>query len=703
MVIQLMTFKELLKIEDRDERQRSIKRAFASYSEYIEIYDSELKALIVLLNLTYVAKENVYLLSRVSARHILQKYNKAHTKTLLNLRTDEVSWLHTHNLKYPNSQVSKQNVYAPQIDKVSSALNSANLPLMTGWSHNGPDVNKAKLFCSNFLYQGRITNLAFELRDHPENWQVFFIELGLTKTRFLDMCNQVEQIFSDKALPTNVDIHSKQVRFPYKESYCSITPVVSHAVQYQIQQYTNIKSIRTKDVMHSKSYNVGSLASSLGGHVSALFYPPPVWRKPVKFLQTIKNSNYGYFNINALADKDFIKSLDIVMKRTGTTNKLRRKLKVGALRKIRECLVNWILPIMDIRDGLDELSLEYIEPGSIFDALVNLPIDELNSLITPLSNELNTQLQLSRKLSAYSFHPALLEPLRSQLKWMLSYLASDQHDVQDSCDYCYIYLNSIRVESAQALSCPYLIGTPSLTALGGFSHKLQRNLQERLSADVEVECSAWFIRQYELSKYKPSPQINRFDRKKEVLIRDGIIDDYLCNMTMDIVIKLNMKKDKFKDIHGPNFINKLKGIIPKRFAGGSIYQPFYDTKINWLQVYSSESALFSVLSRLPKSGCWVAPSSEPLTSFNDMFEKIKINSKLKPVLIGYQAVEEPSSRLYSLEKYHCYAESLIGVAQFLNPITVRLNGQKRLFEDIFWQHYFESKTMLMVKYQRKDD
>ena len=66
-------------------------------------------------------------------------------------------------------------------------------------------------------------------------------------------------------------------------------------------------------------------------------------------------------------------------------------------------------------------------------------------------------------------------------------------------------------------------------------------------------------------------------------------------------------------------------------------------------------------------------------------------------------MEEPSSRLYSLEKYHCYAESLIGVAQFLNPITVRLNGQKRLFEDIFWQHYFESKTMLMVKYQRKDD
>ena len=251
---------ELISIGDAQERNIAIRHAFASFTQPVDITGSETNALIILLNLTYSKKDIDDVLDKALARKTLK--NKRHIDNCIN----EVQWFHSHNLKYPDIRVSKQRLVAPPITLQRSVLTSANCEKSLGWSHDSAKVNLAKLFVSPFYWEGKVYCLATALDSAPKQWKLAFTKLGMPVKEFLNLCTRVKDFLPEEHFPEQLDKHSPQERFPYQDKYLSITPVVSHALQSEIQQITSKKECRYTLVNHAHSSSVSELtASALGG------------------------------------------------------------------------------------------------------------------------------------------------------------------------------------------------------------------------------------------------------------------------------------------------------------------------------------------------------------------------------------------------------------------------------------------------------
>ena len=102
----IMKLKDLLIIENDIERQAILKKAFMPYSELIDVDGNELNALTILLNLSLSKPECNNWSDNVRAKQYL--FNSDHIDIVCN----EIKWLHTHNLKFPDCRVKEQRLIA---------------------------------------------------------------------------------------------------------------------------------------------------------------------------------------------------------------------------------------------------------------------------------------------------------------------------------------------------------------------------------------------------------------------------------------------------------------------------------------------------------------------------------------------------------------------------------------------------------------
>ncbi len=167
-MVKNLHLRELLDIEDVQARSAALRRAFAAYTEPLDVTGEESSALIILLNLTYPKKLVDDLLDKRLARTIVN--NQTHIDVCI----DEVQWLHTHNLKYPDIRVSKQRLVAPSPQLHPSILSSVNCQRTLGWSHDSAKVNFAKLFVCHFIWQGKVLGLCTLCVKHKTLERSFF-------------------------------------------------------------------------------------------------------------------------------------------------------------------------------------------------------------------------------------------------------------------------------------------------------------------------------------------------------------------------------------------------------------------------------------------------------------------------------------------------------------------------------------------------
>ena len=169
-----MHINEIINIQDRNERDKILRKAFASYREIPITDTAEFITLVVLLNLTLKRNDIDDLCNVSRAQQLLKDPNHI----LHCQRTTE--WFHTHNLKYPDPRVSKQRLISESPILVPGIITSAGLPLLFGWANNSSDINYSKLFNSAFVYQGKTQNLAFLLAQDDPSWLKAFSQLGLS-------------------------------------------------------------------------------------------------------------------------------------------------------------------------------------------------------------------------------------------------------------------------------------------------------------------------------------------------------------------------------------------------------------------------------------------------------------------------------------------------------------------------------------------
>jgi CRISPR-associated protein Csy2 len=694
-------FQELLDIDDISERNIVLRRAFTAYTAPMDMTGNEAAALTLLLNLTYPRKRVDDLLDKRLAKQTLN------TDSHVDACIDEVQWLHTHNLKYPDIRVSKQRLIAAPPFSHPNVLSSANCISTLGWSHDSAKVNLAKLFTCHFIWQERVCCLATLLADAPKEWKAAFQQLGMSVKHFMNVCGRVKASLPIDDSPNCVDRYSVQVRLPYRDGYLAITPVVSHALQSEIQQAATAKQGRYTNIEFTRPAAVSELSASLGGNVNALNYPPRIgnavhglsdsWSLKVQASQTVLNQG-------ALSQPRFKRALEgLLSNGFELALKQRRQQKVISMRQIRATLAEWLSPLLEWRLEVEENKVNVSELACIYGSFeyqfLTRPNDHLVELLNPMFSLLNTVLSNSNSLQKYAFHQRLMKPLKSSLKWLLDNLSKEPNAVAIASDegnqQRYLYLKGIRVFDAQALSNPYCAGIPSLTAVWGMMHNYQRRLNERLGTQLRLTSFSWFIRQYSSIAGKKLPEYGMQGAKENQFRRAGIVDNRHCDLVFDLVVHIDGYEEDLAALDDSG--DTIKASFPANFAGGVMHPPEIGSVDEWCELYHSEASLYSKLRRLPVSGKWVMPTRYKMDSLDGLLRLLKQHASLCPVMSGYLMLGQPEGRKNSLEPLHSYAEPVIGVVECATAIDIRLQGMRNFFRRAFWMLDIKETSMLVKR------
>jgi len=697
-MVTTMPLHELMNLHDQAEQDKALRRAFAPYTPDIELEGEEYRALVVLVNLTLKRDQAVDLCDESQAQRLVN--DDKHLEHCVH----QVAWLHSHNLKYPDTRVSGQRLVIDAPPLIPGVVTSAGLQNRLGWANNSAEINYAKLFCSSFLYQGLSSNLAQQLVADVPAWTGAFRQLGVANTAISALQAQLAHHLAATAIPLEVSVYSKQVRFWYQGDYCAITPVASHALMAHLQHMIYENRCSHLTISHDHPASGGSLVGSVGGKVAVLNYPPPISiQKRRHFSQSRTqrlNEGRSLFDRGMLYDKVFPQALEHLITPTGLTRRQRKQSRLSSMRYLRRQLAAWIGPVIEWRDEIQLLpNVELpITPERLEWKIVTSPVTELPDLATELAGVFHLELQTHQATRRFAYHPELLVPVKSQLRWLLNKLASDENQPASlhAATSCYLHLSGLRVYDALALANPYLCGIPSLSALAGFCHDYERRLTALLKRPVRFTGVSWYLSHYHLlsGKLLQEPLSPIHAREVSAIRRPGLIDSKYCDLGMDLVIALQV--DDEHPLPSANEQDLLQAAFPSRFAGGCLHPPsLYESK-PWCSLYTNRNELFNTLSRLPRTGCWVYPCQSRISNLDELIDTLSMDRRVRPVSTGYVFLDEPRVRAGSVEKCHVYAESALGLALCLNPVEMRLAGTNHFFNHGFWQLTALNRAILMT-------
>ncbi|MCA0935498.1 hypothetical protein LCL85_08020 [Vibrio alginolyticus] len=693
----MTTLQSLIDIEDPQLRFTEIKKAFMPYTRSVEVDGSEKQALIVLLNLSLSKPESKDWLDFTRALGYFANSDNLATAE------QEIQWFHTHNLKFPDCRVSEQRIIAKPLCSVTLTLTSQSLNKAYGWAHNSAVYKHTIWLLNEFRWRGRVESLLNLIRTGDDFWLELLADMGLKPKAQIQLKDLIERQLPPTHLPDKVNRYSKQLRFPWKGDYLSVTPVVSHAMQQELSVLSRQGecSLRFKMMSYPNSASIGNLCGSLGGYINILSYPIEVIANRHQTLGASRSRTNRYFDDYQLTSK---RTCSVLAHLTGfeqpQTRKARKHVRQYQLKVIRKQIARWLLPLIELRDNsVTEPIGFYDEPD---DDLVKrfLTINESDflDLTTGLNQRLNLALQNNRFASRFAYHPKLMRVLKTELIWVLTQLSSPDPDISAvfNSKVQYLYLSSMRVFDAAAMSCPYLSGAPSLTAVWGFVHRYQQELRDLIpdwEGELEFKDFAIFIRDESLltSAKLTEPSVIAKARSISPVKRTTIIREDCSDLVFDIVITIE------SDQRLSDYQSQLRAALPTNFAGGTLLQPEINSEINWLRTFVSKSVLFQAVKGFPGYGTWLSPYSFQPQNLAELQERLSIEGSLIPVVNGFHFLEQPQERKGALTNLHTYAENNIALAKRVNPIEVRLAGRDQFFEQVFWSLEVTEQTILITK------
>ncbi|MCJ2375541.1 hypothetical protein LNL84_01685 [Vibrio sp. ZSDZ34] len=689
---------DLLAIEDAKEKQKALKRWFMSYTADAEVDGLEKEALTILVNLSSHHKGDKcddWLDKDRAKRHLSDSEN-------IESSMGELKWFHTHNLKFPDCRVSEQRLIARPLDTEEIFVSSKNLEQSMGWAHNSAAYRHVLWLLNPFLWQSKSTNVLSLVWERQPVWLELLQDLGLDVKQLVALQRAIKEHLPDTAFPKVVSPYSKQLRFPWDGDYVSITPVVNHSVQRELEVRSRDKESKLSFVTSSlpNSASIGNLCGSVGGHIQVMNYPLEVKPIPQGTLAASRNKTGRYLDDYQVTNYQICQVLNrMIGAEPLKTKKQRDKARNVQSKILRKQIALWMLPLIELRDRADltpsEQLLEHEDP--LAHDFLTLPEVELKSLATQFNHRLHYAFQENKFTHKFAYHPRLLQVVKAQIVWVLNQLSKPSTSDETVQSEQYIYLSSMRVQDAVAMSCPYLCGVPSLTAIWGFMHHYQREFNRLIGSDSPFEFSSFsfFVRSEDMRSTAKLTEPNSVATKRTVsnAKRSTIRSERLTDLEIDMVIRVN-GSERLSD-----YLTDLKATLPTAFAGGYLFQPQISAEVNWLTTFSRQSELFHTIKGAPAYGRWLYPSDQQPINLDELEENIFDDSDNIPVSLGYHLLEKPTVRANSITEHHAYAENVLGIAKRVNPIEVRFSGRGHYFERAFWSLESSGETILIKNYR----
>ncbi|MCC2524999.1 type I-F CRISPR-associated protein Csy2 [Vibrio coralliilyticus] len=689
---------DLLAIEDEAVKQVTLKKMFMPYTEdvYVEGYEKE--ALTILLNLSSSHQSD-----RCSDWLDVARA-KRHLKAAENLEAslDEIKWFHTHNLKFPDCRVKDQRIVAQPLTTTEVFISSGVLEQRLGWAHNSAVYRHTLWLLNPFSWQSQSVCILSLIQQESLVWIELLKEFGLGAKSLARLKHTIEEQLPENHFPDSVSTYSKQLRFPWGDDYVSVTPVVSHAIQSELEARSRSRESKLRFVssLLPNSASIGNLCGCLGGNMKVLNYPLDVKPSANKTLSASRKMSGEYLDGYQIINTKICQVLNnLIGSEPSKTQKQRESARKVRSKILRKQIALWMLPLIELRDIVDadpnQQQLEHDD--TLAQAFLALPESHLGSLASEFNRRLHLTFQNNKYAAKFAYHPKLMQIVKAQIVWVLEQLSKPIGNENEVTGEQYIYLSSMRVQDAVAMGSPYLCGAPSLTAIWGFMHRYQREFNKLVNSDSPFEFSSFsfYVRSEKIQSTAKLTEPNSVAKARTVsnAKRPTIRSERLADLEIDLVIRVH-SESRISD-----FRSALKTALPVAFAGGALYQPQLSTQIEWLRTFTSRSELFHVLKGLPAYGRWLYPSKDQPYDFDELERLIIEGADNLPVSVGYHLLEHPTKRDNSITGSHAYAENAIGVAQRVNPIEVRFSGRDHFLNHAFWSIECTSETILIKNYR----
>ena len=284
----------------------------------------------------------------------------------------------------------------------------------------------------------------------------------------------------------------------------------------------------------------------------------------------------------------------------------------------------------------------------------------------------------------------------------------------------FLLIPHLKLHNANAMSSPYTIGFPAMTAWLGAVHALQRKLQAK-ALDVALTKVAVSCHEFNLQTYKGQGDfVHSIIGTANPLDKDGsrpaFIEEARCHLEVSLLIEienLSFKKREQLLEMVPDLVSSMK------FASGDVLAVKECQIIDFDEDESQDKELRPILNKLMLGHVLIERRDLVMESMNqgkdaldsvldylkvthsstvDEHEKVTWTSKRKtqgwlvPIAVGFQGISElgQAKNQRDASTPHRFAESVLTLGEFVMPYRIEHIDQ------LLWQYHVDLENNLYL-------
>ena len=285
----------------------------------------------------------------------------------------------------------------------------------------------------------------------------------------------------------------------------------------------------------------------------------------------------------------------------------------------------------------------------------------------------------------------------------------------------FLLIPHLKIQNANAMSSPYTIGFPAMTAWLGAVHALQRNLQAQGYTNIVLDKVAVSCHHFDLQTYKGRGDfIHSIVGTANPLDKDGsrpaFIEEARCHLEVSLLIECqNLDPDEEKQLLAD--VQNL--ILNMKFASGDVLA----VKNCSLQYFDEDEdqnqQLKPLLNKLMLGHVLIERRDLVIESMNEgkdaldavldylkvthsstqdengkvaWLSKRKTTGWLIPIAVGFQGISEVGQAKNQRDAHtpHRFAESVITLGEFIMPYRIKSMDQ------LLWQYHVDLENNLYL-------
>ncbi len=284
----------------------------------------------------------------------------------------------------------------------------------------------------------------------------------------------------------------------------------------------------------------------------------------------------------------------------------------------------------------------------------------------------------------------------------------------------FLLIPHIKVHNANAMSSPYTIGFPAMTAWLGAVHALQRHIQQQGLDDVTLTSVAVSCHQFDLQTYKgPGDFVNSIVSTANPLDKDGsrpaFIEEARCHLEVSLLVEYQgLDSDDLEQFK--TLVNNQ--LLCMKLAGGDVLSAQAVEPIPVDE--EDEQAVKKVLGKLMLGYVLIerrdlmikAMQEENKDALDALLDHLKVMHRSKqdaegkvtwtssrltsgwivPIATGFQGISESGTAKHQRDNItpHRFAESVVTLGEFVMPYRIKD------LDNMLWQYHVEPEKNLYL-------